>query len=43
MSLIQQGEVYRDLKTMNVKTTRKKFNPSVVDQPLPRRRKSHYR
>ena len=36
-SLIQQGDIYHDLKTMNVKRTKKIFDPSRVDQPLPRR------
>ncbi len=37
VSLVQQGDIYRDLKTMNVKGTKKKFDPSRVDEPLPRR------
>ena len=36
VSLVQQGEVYRDLKTMNVKCT-KRIDLTTCDQPLPKR------
>ena len=37
VALVQQGEIYTDLKTMNVKGTSKKFDPEVIDRPLPKR------
>ncbi len=39
VSLVQQGDVYKDLKTMNVQSTKKKFDSSIVDKPLPRRKR----
>lgn len=38
VSLVQQGEVYRDLKTMNVKTATTATDFSSCDKPLPKRR-----
>ena len=38
ISLVQQGEVYNDLKTMNVKKATKQFDSSICDRPLPKRR-----
>ena len=37
VSLVQQGEVYRDLKTMNVKSTTNSIDFSSCDKPLPKR------
>ena len=40
-SLVQQGEVYRDLTTMNVKRNQK-FDPAICDRPLPKRLSYRY-
>ena len=36
VALVQQGEVYSDLKTMNVKGNSKKFDTEVIDKSPPK-------